>query len=187
MMLTSTTFLYTLASLFHLSQSGPVEKRSPQDIGPASGTTSTYFVQAAPWQVVNSDNAYTGGLEGAYAEFTLNVNSRENTICYNITLTGFSGDYQSPAITATHLHEAGAGTFGPPRIAFVPNPDGPADGARYSIGCLTGPFETGILNDEGVDTGRDFGLSEIEHYPGGFYVDIHSSYATDGAVRGQLS
>lgn len=61
------------------------------------------------------------------------------------------------------------------------------DGKRYAIGCLTGPFQTGVLNDEGVDTGRDFEVGEIEHYPGGFYVDIHSSLAVTGAVRGQLA
>ena len=40
-----------------------------------------------------------------------------------------TGNYSSPAITATHMHEAGAGRAGPPRLAFL-NP------VRRSCGCI---------------------------------------------------
>lgn len=56
-----------------------------------------------------------------------------------------------------------------------------------SKGCLKGPFETGIIDEEtGLDTGVGFMVSEIEQNPAGFFSDVHSSLAVPGAVRGQL-
>ncbi|KAI9170646.1 hypothetical protein HJFPF1_00116 [Paramyrothecium foliicola] len=179
-----TTILNGVLFLTATSQASPMQKRTPQSVGPVA-VSSSYKIQAYPSEVVDTSDVKTGGFDGAYAEFTLDLNSGDNSLCYNVTLIGFRGEYESPALTATHLHEAGVGTSGPPRIAF-PNPEVSTDGQRYAIGCLTGPFRTGVLND-GIDTGRDFHVGEIEHYPGGFYVDIHSSLAVAGAVRGQLA
>ena len=103
-----------LLSLATVYQASPVQKREPQSVGPV-GVSSSYKVQAYPSEVVDSSNIFTGGLDGVYAEFTLDVNSGDNSLCYNITLIGFRGDYESPALTATHLHESGVGTSGPPR------------------------------------------------------------------------
>lgn len=98
-------------------------------------------------------------------------------------LLGVTGAYQSPAKTATHVHEAPKGRAGPPRIAF-PNPTG--DGyKRTSYGCLQGPFTTGILAN-GVDTGSGFKVSQIEANPSGFFADVHTTKFVAGAVRGQL-
>ena len=70
------------------------------------------------------------------------------------------------------------------RIAFL-NPVG--DGAkRNSLGCLKGPFRTGVLAN-GVDTGEGFHVKQIEQDPEAFFTDVHSSLAAPGAVRGQLS
>ena len=77
--------------------------------------TSTYAVKATPDQVVGNDNVATGGLEGASGWFLYGINSHENVICYNITIDGFRGEFQSPADTATHIHEAKRGMAGPPR------------------------------------------------------------------------
>lgn len=71
------------------------------------------------------------------------------------------------------------------RIAF-PNPEGAAGGRRTSIGCLRGPFTTGVMAD-GKDTGDGFHVSQIEQNPSMFFTDVHSSLAVPGAVRGQLS
>uniref|UniRef100_L2FMD2 CHRD domain-containing protein n=1 Tax=Colletotrichum fructicola (strain Nara gc5) TaxID=1213859 RepID=L2FMD2_COLFN len=122
--------------------------------------TSTYHVVATPDQV-------------------------EDIICYNITLVNFQGEYQSPALTATHIHEGQKGRAGPPRIAF-PNPQ-PVDGTG-SIGCLSGPFRTGV-NATGTqtDNGEGFEVRQIEEDPSKFFTDVHSSLAVPGAVRGQLS
>lgn len=146
--------------------------------------TSTYEVSATPDQVVNGTTP-TGGLAGASGWYKLGLNSMTNTICYNITLYNFQGNYQSPALTATHLHQAAKGASGSPRIAF-PNPAGTGS-VRMSIGCMTGPFATGVKGTDGMDTGAKFQVSEIEANPAGFFADVHSSLAVSGAVRGQLA
>lgn len=148
--------------------------------------TSTQLVKATPDQVVNGTTP-TGGLAGASGTYNFGLNSQTDTICYNITLYGFRGEYQSPATTATHIHEAARGASGPPRIAF-PNPQPLASNkdVRNSVGCLTGPFKTGVLAN-GVDTGAGFKVANIEKNPAGFFADVHSSLAVPGAVRGQLA
>lgn len=147
--------------------------------------TSVYTIYATPDQVVNGTTP-TGGLAGASGTYRLGLNSLTNTICYNITLYDFQGEYRSPALTATHLHEAAKGASGPPRIAF-PNPSG--DGhVRTSLGCMSGPFMTGLKGPDGVtDTGAGFEVGQIEKNPAGFFADVHSSLAVPGAVRGQLA
>jgi hypothetical protein len=77
--------------------------------------TSTYSVVATPDQVVDSMNKKTGGLKGAKGIYKFGINSKEDVICYKITLFGFKGEYQSPAKTATHIHESDKGKSGPPR------------------------------------------------------------------------
>ncbi|KAI8304112.1 hypothetical protein K4K59_012931 [Colletotrichum sp. SAR11_240] len=151
--------------------------------------TSTYHVVATPDQVVDNNNTATGGLAGAIGYFNYGINSQEDVICYNITLVNFQGEYQSPALTATHIHEGQKGRAGPPRIAF-PNPQ-PVEGTanvRRSIGCLSGPFRTGV-NATGTqtDNGEGFEVRQIEEDPSKFFTDVHSSLAVPGAVRGQLS
>ncbi|KAF1983806.1 hypothetical protein K402DRAFT_406533 [Aulographum hederae CBS 113979] len=151
--------------------------------------TSTYKVHATPDQVVSTANEYTGGLPGTTATYLFGLAPAQNTICYNITLYNFRGDYQSPAISATHIHEAVKGKSGPPRIAF-PNPvwgEGDMEGVRTSIGCIRGPFMTGVMAPAGGDTGAGFHVSQIEKNPAGFFSDVHSSLAVPGAVRGQLA
>ena len=100
--------------------------------------TSTFHVLATPDQVVNgtTNPVFTGGLEGAQATYDFGINVDLDLICYNIRLTGFRGEYQSPARTATHVHEAARGRNGPPRLAF-PNPMGDGD-VRTSVGCMMG-------------------------------------------------
>ncbi|CAO2647560.1 Nn.00g084820.m01.CDS01 [Neocucurbitaria sp. VM-36] len=148
--------------------------------------SSTHFIEATPDQVVN-ETTPTGGLAGASGTFNYGINVDANMICYNITLHNFQGDFDSPATTATHIHEAARGASGPPRIAF-PNPQ-PVNGdeaVRNSAGCLTGPFTTGVMVD-GVDSGEGFHVSRIEEDPAAFMTDVHSSLALPGAVRGQLA
>ncbi|KAG5930346.1 hypothetical protein E4U42_001861 [Claviceps africana] len=149
--------------------------------------TSTFSVLVEPKAVVDNNNKPTGGLEGASGVFNFGINSLENVICYNLTLNGFRGTFQSPARTATHIHQAAVNKSGPPRIAF-PNPEGPEHGPRTSVGCLRGPFVTGIKASDGSekDTGEGFDVGQIEEDPSQFFTDVHSSLASAGAVRGQL-
>lgn len=94
--------------LVHIKLGGKGEK-SPFSF------TSTYSLHATPEEVVDSNNAFTGGLAGASGVYKFGINSHDNIICYNITLSGFQGEYQSPAVSATHIHEAPKGRAGPPR------------------------------------------------------------------------
>lgn len=149
--------------------------------------SSTMLTNATPEQVVDGTTP-TGGLAGASGTFNFGLNSVTDTICYNITLNNFQGDFASPATTATHIHEAASGQSGPPRIAF-PNPvavGDPAAGVMNSAGCIKGPFTTGVVM-EGADTGAGFTVAQIEANPAGFFADTHSSLAMPGAVRGQLA
>ncbi len=147
--------------------------------------TSAFTVMATPDQVVDMEGNPAPGEPGATGTFDFMVNSDEEIICYDITLTGVTGDYESPAKTATHIHEAAAGEPGPPRIAF-PNPEGDGD-TRTASGCLQGPFTTGVEDDAGADTGEGFTLAQLEANPAGFTGDTHTADYTAGAVRGQLS
>ncbi|CAJ0551605.1 Ff.00g055840.m01.CDS01 [Fusarium sp. VM40] len=145
--------------------------------------TSTYEITATPNQVVDAENKFTGGLKNSHGLFKYGINSHEDIICFNITLYGFRGEYESLANTATHIHEGVKGKAGPPRIAF-PNPVG-NDKFRNSVGCLKGPFRTGIKAN-GQDTGVGFTVAQIEKNPAKFFTDSHSSLAVPGAFRGQL-
>lgn len=155
------------------------------EVAEPSSFTSAFTVMATPDQVLNADGVATPGPAGASGTFDFRVNSDLDIICYDITVSGISGDYMSPAKTATHIHQAAAGKAGPPRIAF-PNPAPIGDGPRTSSGCLQGPFTTGIVND-GVDTGEGFTLLQLEADAAAFAADTHTAANPAGAVRGQLS
>lgn len=146
--------------------------------------TSAYTVMATPGEVIDPDGNSAPGEEGATGTFDFMINSDEEIICYDITLEGVTTPYESPAKTATHIHAAPAGEGGPPRLAF-PNPEGDGD-VKTSSGCMKGPFTTGLEGDDGVDTGKDFSLKDIEADPTSFSADTHTKNFVPGAVRGQL-
>lgn len=156
------------------------------EVGEPDSFTSAFTVMATPDQVIDNDGVATPGQEGATGTFDFRINSELEIICYDITLSGVSGDYESPAKTATHIHEAAAGQAGPPRIAF-PNPVDDGTGERTSSGCLQGPFTTGVTSDAGSDTGEGFTLAQIEANPAGFTGDSHTVDFAAGVVRGQLT
>lgn len=168
--------------------------------------TSTLKTEATPEQVVNANNTSVPGLQGAKSTFKLEINSQEDILCYEIVSTGFQGDYFSPAKTATHTHQAAFGANGPPRLAYK-NPEPVHHGnviskllkklglkssrsgeTRYSQACVKGPFTTGLLNADGVDTGSasGFTLAALENNPTGFFSDYHTAARAAGAVRGQM-
>ena len=78
-----------------------------------------YVVKATPDQVIATTGAPAPGQPGAKGLFKYGINIAENTICYNITLSGVTGEYASPALTATHIHEAAKGKAGPPRLVSL--------------------------------------------------------------------
>lgn len=110
---------FALAALAQASPVPEVEEHSkrifkkPESV--PFGFTSTFNIIATPDQVVGADNVPTGGLANSKGIFKFGLNSHEDIICYNITLLGFRGNYQSLAKTSTHIHEAVKGKAGPPR------------------------------------------------------------------------
>merc|ERR1712124_203061 len=62
--------------------------------------TSTYSVVATPDQVVNSDNEFTGGLEGTKGFYEYGINSKEDYICWNIVLETSGVNTNLPPIRA---------------------------------------------------------------------------------------
>lgn len=147
--------------------------------------TSAFTANATPDTIIDTEGNPAEGQDGATGTFSFMINSDEEIICYDIELRGVTGEYESPAKTATHVHAAPAGEGGPPRIAF-PNPEGEGD-VRTSSGCLQGPFTTGLEGDDGNDTGEGFTLSQIEDDPQSFSADTHTADFVAGAVRGQLT
>jgi hypothetical protein len=137
-----------------------------------SSFTSTFTVQADPNQVPEQDGER--GTPGASGTFDLQLNSRDEIICFDITLRGVNPPFDSPAPTATHIHQGPAGEAGPPVVLF-PNPEMDSNGDLRSQGCLERPFVE--------DT---FSLAQIEANPTAFYVDTHTEESMRGAVRGQL-
>ncbi|KAH8588595.1 hypothetical protein B0O99DRAFT_524698, partial [Bisporella sp. PMI_857] len=155
-------------------------------VASAQKFTSIFNITATPDQVINAQQQPAPGQPGAKGQFNFAINSKTETICYDITLWGVTGDYQSPARTATHIHESPKGRLGPPRIAF-PNPQPVGKYIRRSVGCLTGPFTTGIkASDNTTDTGFGFKLAQIEANPASFFADSHTKLFPAGVVRGQL-
>lgn len=153
----------------------------------AGDVTSTWLLLADPDQAeaANPD----AGQDGAGAVFALAFDSDNEVVCYQILAGGLEGGYQSPAHTATHIHEGEAGEVGPPKVLFrnPVNADGEADGGqRASSGCHAIPQETGVTTDAGVDQGVGFSLADIEDAPEEYYVDIHTTEVPAGAVRAQF-
>ncbi|MGJ9411239.1 CHRD domain-containing protein [Aeromicrobium sp. CF4.19] len=170
----------------------PATADTPEQVDRPDSFTSAFTVDATPDQVVPNPAGDPAGVEGAEGEFIFLINSEEEIVCWDITVTGLATDYQSAAKTSTHIHENPAGENGPPRLSF-PNPDPVSDDpdeVRTSSGCSEGPFTTGLPVDgeEGTDTGEGFELAQIEEDLEAelFSADTHTTDAVSGAVRGQL-
>ncbi|WRT65275.1 uncharacterized protein IL334_002218 [Kwoniella shivajii] len=153
--------------------------------------TSAFSTRAVPSEVFANNGTAVTGQAGAFGHFGFRINSDSDIICYDIKLVNVTGEYLSPAFTATHIHQGPRGSAGPPRIAF-PNPvkvvnDHTGAEIRHSKGCLQGPFSTNITVN-GTDTGSNSGftLKDIEDSSSSFFADTHTAQFPAGAVRGQL-
>lgn len=175
----------TAASALTFAATAGIAMAQETEVPEPDTFTSMYTVMATPDTIINNDGESVPGEPGATGEFNFRINSDDEIICYDITLRGVTGEYESPAKTATHVHEANVGEPGPPRLAF-PDPTGDGD-VRTSSGCLQGPFTTGLEGDDGQDTATGFSLSQIEANPAGFTADTHTAEYAPGTVRGQLT
>jgi hypothetical protein len=133
----------------------------------------------------DADQVPPGGEPGATGTFDLRLDATSDTICFDIELRGVTPPYESPADTATHIHQGAVGEPGPPRVVF-PDPELHDDGRLTSTGCIAGPFVTGIGPDAGGDHGDGFTVAQLEADPSAYYVDTHTTTYPDGAVRGQF-
>lgn len=107
--------------------------------------TMEFSVSATPDEVPEEEG---GGEPGATALFEFTLDPDDEVICFDICANGVTPPYESPANTATHIHEGDPGEVGPPVVLFPdPQPRDPdADGPRTSSGCLPGElaFQTGV-------------------------------------------
>ncbi|HEX2053635.1 MAG TPA: CHRD domain-containing protein [Actinomycetota bacterium] len=92
---------------------------------------------------------------------TVEINSDENQVCYNIELAGVEN------VTMAHIHTGEEGEAGPVLVNLEYGGDDSG-----GEGCV-----------DGIDEST---LEEISEEPGNFYVNVHSERYPDGAVRGQL-
>lgn len=110
-----------------------------------------FVVQADGEQVVDGDTGEVGvGDPDGSGLYELDLQPDEDIICFKIAVD-VTPPYESPASTATHIHEAPAGEAGPPRVMFTdPNPNDPEKNqVRKSVGCLPGDYATitGVMVD----------------------------------------
>ncbi|MCO5585451.1 hypothetical protein L7F22_039384 [Adiantum nelumboides] len=171
----------------HQSQSKPIGKHVKEP----KYFTSAFSTRAVNTTIINNNQESVPGQPGAFGHFSFKINSDKEIICWDIRTVGVTGEYQSPAFTATHIHQADVGRSGPPRIAFT-NPkyernDITGAEIRTSKGCLQGPFATNVTAN-GQDTGSasGFKLKNIEENPSNFFSDTHTQAFSAGAIRGQL-
>lgn len=159
------------------------------DLPPEFQQTSRFVTRVDALQVTDGDDVRLGE-DGASGVFDLRLDAVSDLICYDITLEGVSGDYASPALTATHIHEGGFGATGPARVAFadpVPVDADDPDGVRRSSGCVAAGDDAFPDDAEmDPDPGAGFTVAQLEAAPEAFYLDSHTEAFPGGAVRGQL-
>lgn len=93
----------------------------------------------------------------------LRLNQGRHRICYRVEVS----DVTLPALAA-HIHAGADGVAGPVVVTLDP-----PDATGVSAGCVT-------------DLERSL-VKAIRKHPAEYYVNVHTSDFTDGAVRGQLS
>jgi hypothetical protein len=94
---------------------------------------------------------------------TVEINSDQNELCYDITLEGVKGP------NAAHIHTGDEGESGDVVVDLAYEGDDSGTGGETCIDDV----------DEGV-------LEEISEEPKGHYLNVHTEELPDGAVRAQL-
>jgi len=142
-------------------------------VGEPASFTSNFSVRATGAEVPEG-----AGDPDATGVFDLRLASGQEIICYDITLRGVTPPFESPAPTATHIHDGDPGVVGPAVVLF-PDPEMSSDGTLQTSGCLQEPFTADA-------SAAGFSLANIEASPTGFYVDNHTAEFAPGSVRGQF-
>jgi CHRD domain-containing protein len=105
------------------------------------------------------------GPSGQSGTVTLTVNPGQQEVCFHITIASILAP-----IFAAHIHIGGAGVNGPIVVPFF-NFSTPTTQRDFS-GCVFGARNI---------------LRAILANPSGYYVNVHTTVAPAGAIRGQLS
>ena len=100
---------------------------------PSGDADGSFSVSATPGAVPQEDGER--GNESASATYDLDLYVDAEVVCYDISVSGVSGDWESPAPTANHIHAGNVGLVGPAIVAF---PDCRVSCARW-CSCATRP------------------------------------------------
>lgn len=153
---------------------------------PPGFVQSSRFVTDVDALQVTDGTDFRRGEPGATGVVDLRLDRTNDTICYEIELRGVTGEYASPAASATHIHANTFGATGPPVVAFEnPQPVDGMPGVRRSSGCVDAT-DPAFADGRADDPGTGFTVAQLEDDPSSYYLDSHTSDFLGGAVRGQL-
>jgi hypothetical protein len=125
------------------------------------------FVTALTGQAELAGGALTADLDGTgTAQVFVNVGQKR--VCWNLTNLA-----NLDTLVAAHIHQAPSNATGGIRISFFHFGE-PIDLEGCTEGTATHPFDRARLKD-------------IIQNPQNYYVNIHTTAFTGGAIRGQLS
>ncbi len=125
------------------------------------------FVTALTGQAELDGGALTADMDGRGTAQVF-VNHGQRRVCWNLTNLA-----NLDTLVAAHIHEAPSNASGPIRISFF-HFGQPIDLEGCTEGTALHPFDRARLKD-------------VIQNPQNYYVNIHTSAFTGGAIRGQLS
>ncbi len=139
---------------------GPASAAAPEVSTALQDQAGHFTVQLSGQEVPG------GGDPDGQSSGRLDLNEQQQTACFTVDWKGLKGE-----VTALHLHVAARGSEGPHWIDFFNDQRFPgADGE--SSGCIPVAGEK---------------IRVVIDNPADYYLNIHSTAFTKGAVRGQLN
>lgn len=118
------------------ASAAPAQVPGGKAVKQPSHFTSAFSTRAVPGDVIASTGSPAPGQPNAFGHFGFKINSEQDIICvseawhdatrrhqltrassaqWDIRTVNVTGEYQSPAVTATHIHAGVKGAAGPPR------------------------------------------------------------------------
>ncbi len=125
------------------------------------------FVTALTGQAELDGGALTADMDGTGTAHVF-VNVGQRRVCWNLTNLS-----NLDTLIAAHIHQAPSNATGGIKVSFF-NFGEPIDLEGCTEGSAAFPFDRARLKD-------------IIQHPQNYYVNIHTSAFTGGAIRGQLS
>jgi len=114
---------------------------------------------------MNGQKAVPMGDPDAKGTADITLKPRAGKVCFDITFTGLAPD--NPF--AGHIHKGATGVAGPIKITFYEGSPKPSP--------WTGCTKQGVTKEL---------LKRIRSHPERFYVNLHNTQYSNGAIRGQL-